>query len=259
MAKPKFIELADEIRIPILYEDRSVIAIDKPFGWMLIPNSWDKTDRNLQLAIQSSIYAGDFWARSRQLRSLRYIHRLDAETTGVMLFGKSPGAVKTFSEMFAGRRVEKTYLAVVATMPAKTEWVCRQKLSIEPNAQGRRYIDAEHGREAETHFRVIQTKPPFALIEARPTTGRTHQIRLHLQASGLAILHDPLYGLGNALPAPPRGELALRAVSLSYADPFQRRRIRIAAPTDDFLARYGFQRLEGPKVIPTKASSKSNT
>ncbi|MBI3416191.1 MAG: RluA family pseudouridine synthase [Verrucomicrobia bacterium] len=241
MAKPKFIELADEVRIPILYEDRSIIAIDKPSGWMLIPNSWDKTDRNLQLAIQSSIQAGDYWARSRQLRSLRYIHRLDAETTGVMLFGKSPGAVNTYSQLFADRCVEKIYLAVVATIPSKKDWICREKLSAEPNAQGRRFVDPQYGKEAETHFRVVQTQPPFALIEARPTTGRTHQIRLHLLASGLTILHDPLYALGNEMPARPRGELALRAVSLSYQDPFQRRRIRIMAPTDDFLSRYGFR------------------
>ena len=124
MAKPKFIELDEEIRIPILYEDRSIMAIDKPFGWMLVPDSWDRTNRNLQLAIQSSLNAKDFWARSRQLRFLRYVHRLDAETTGVMLFAKSPAAVKTYGELFSDRRVEKVYLAVVTNPPNRPERVC---------------------------------------------------------------------------------------------------------------------------------------
>jgi hypothetical protein len=94
LGKPPYIELGQgrtAERIPILHEDRAVIAIDKPVGWMLVPFTWQKTNRNLQAAIQSSIGAGAFWARSRQVRFLRYIHRLDADTTGILLFGRSPG------------------------------------------------------------------------------------------------------------------------------------------------------------------------
>ena len=65
--------------MPILYEDRSVLAIDKARGWMLVPHSWQKTRWNLQAAIVSSINAGDFWARSRGLKFLKFVHRLDAE------------------------------------------------------------------------------------------------------------------------------------------------------------------------------------
>src|SRR5438876_93531 len=100
MAKPNFIELPTGEKIPILYEDRSVIAIDKPRGWMLVPFSWQKTGRNLQAALISSIATGDFWARSRGLRFLRFVHRLDAETTGILLLAKSQGAVETYGELF---------------------------------------------------------------------------------------------------------------------------------------------------------------
>jgi len=100
MAKPKAIELADGTSIPILYEDRSVLAIDKPAGWLLAPDFWDKTGRNLQLALQSSIQAGDFWARSRNLKFLRFVHRLDEDTTGVLLLVKSVGAVPAYSALF---------------------------------------------------------------------------------------------------------------------------------------------------------------
>jgi len=72
------IELGDGTRIPILYEARSVLAIDKPAGWLLAPDSWNKTGRNLQLALRSSIEAGDFWARARNLKFLRFVHRLNA-------------------------------------------------------------------------------------------------------------------------------------------------------------------------------------
>src|ERR1035441_4096381 len=114
MARPNAIELPDCEPIPILHEDRSVIAVDKPRGWMLLPVSWQNTGRNLQAAINSSITARDFWARSRGLKFLRYVHRLDADTSGVLLFARSPGAVETYSDLFEDRRMQKTYLAVVA-------------------------------------------------------------------------------------------------------------------------------------------------
>ncbi|MCX6895250.1 MAG: hypothetical protein NTZ16_07085 [Verrucomicrobia bacterium] len=97
MAKPNFIELDDgqELqRIPIIHEDRSALAVDKPAGWMLVPFSWQNTNRNLMAALTSSISAGDFWARSRGLKFLRNVHRLDADTTGILLFVKSMGAVE---------------------------------------------------------------------------------------------------------------------------------------------------------------------
>src|ERR1051325_9661800 len=128
MTKAKHIELPTGETIPILYEDRSVLAIDKPRGWMLVPGSWQKTNRNLQMALTSSIAAGDFWARSRNLKFLRYVHRLDAETTGILLLAKSLGAVKTYGELFEGRQMEKGYLAVVHGAPKEQKWTCRLKL-----------------------------------------------------------------------------------------------------------------------------------
>src|SRR5579863_2958355 len=138
MAKPKNIDLNDgEILIPILYEDRSVLALDKPGGWMLAPDSWDHTGRNLQLALHSSINAGDFWARSRNLKYLRFIHRLDAETTGLTLFAKSPGALRAYSELFEERRMEKYYLAAVRGIPKETEWTCQLPVAPDPASKGK--------------------------------------------------------------------------------------------------------------------------
>src|SRR5215472_6028108 len=114
MPRPNYIEFPTGDCIPILYEDRSVMAIDKPRGWMLVPFSWQKTAHNLQAALTSSIAAGDFWARSRNLKFLRFVHRLDAETTGILLLAKSQGAVASYGTLFESREMEKVYLAVVA-------------------------------------------------------------------------------------------------------------------------------------------------
>ena len=216
------------------------MAVDKPPGWMLAPDSWEKTSRNLQLALNSSLSAGDFWARSRNLKYLRFVHRLDADTSGVLLLAKSPGALTALSELFETRSVEKLYLAVVHGIPKVRQWTCNLKLSPEPAVVGRMKVDERVGKDAETHFQVLQTGPDTALISARPTTGRTHQIRVHLAAAGHAVLGDPLYGPKNRMQPSGHPDLALRAVTLAYRDPFQKRQVRIQAPDAEFKKRFGF-------------------
>jgi len=249
VAKPNAIELPDCEPFPILYEDRSVIAIDKLCGWMLLPVSWQNTGHNLQAAINSSIEARDFWARSRGLKFLRYVHRLDAETSGVLLFAKSPGAVDSFGEMFEGRRMEKMYLAVTAIEPRETEWTCELALSPDPTRIGRMKVDPREGKPSETHFRVLQKIPGLTLIECRPVTGRTHQIRVHLAESGCPIVSDELYGRQTG-----KLEFGLRAVRLAYTDPFTKKRVEIHAPTEKFLKEYGFslEKSKQPRIDTNK-------
>lgn len=248
--RPNFIELGDRrdaIRIPILYEDRSVVAIDKPAGWMLVPFNWQRTPWNLQAAITSAIRAGYFWAKSRNLKFLQHVHRLDAETTGILLFGKSPGAVETFGDLFESRRMEKRYLAVVRGIPAASEWICEARLRPAPGSVGRMIVDRSAGKEAITGFRVLESRNDVSVVEARPVTGRTHQIRVHLLQAGHPIVGDELYGapIRESSPQTKAGAgtefpMALRAVELRYRDPFRRCNVHIQAATDRFLEAFGF-------------------
>jgi 23S rRNA pseudouridine1911/1915/1917 synthase len=245
MPAPDYLELGrgrNALRIPILYEDRSALVIDKPAGWMLAPTDWRRTGRNLAAAILSSIRGGDFWARSRNLKFLRFVHRLDADTTGLVLFGKSRGALEAYSGLFESRLVTKTYLAVVTGKPRQEEWTCRQEIGPAAGGPGRMRIDLRHGREAETRFKVLATRGVWSLLEARPLTGRTHQIRLHLVSAGCPVVGDELYEGSRRNPARPDYPLALRAVGLAYRQPFTKAPVTIAAPAEDFKRAFGFGR-----------------
>ncbi|MFM7101196.1 MAG: RluA family pseudouridine synthase [Verrucomicrobiota bacterium] len=234
MAKPRTIPLPDDTEMAILYEDRGVLAIDKPAGWMLGPDDEEHCRRNLQLFLELALHHGEWWAKSRNLKFLRFIHRLDAPTSGVMLLSRSAGALAQFSQLFADRLVEKRYLAVTEGLPRAKEWECREPLGPAPGRPGRHRVEAREGKPAETVFRVLDVRGQRALVEARPLTGRTHQIRLHLQAAGCPVVGDDLYGRRD-----PAG-LALRAVEIAYRDPFTRRPVRIRAPEQAFRERFGF-------------------
>lgn len=243
--KRAFMELGGPrsgIQIPILHEDRSTLAIDKPAGWLLVPFSWQDTDRNLQAAIASSIAAGDYWARSRNIKFLRHVHRLDGETTGILLFGRSPGAVETCSQLFESRRISKRYLVVVRGTPAKEEFFFESRIGPDPRQQGRMMIDPKHGKESRTDFTVLARAGGKTLLEARPVTGRTHQIRVHLFHAGMPVVGDAIYGMREFQSPRSRARfpLALRAVGLRYMDPFQKWPVSIEAPSEAFLAEHGF-------------------
>jgi RluA family pseudouridine synthase len=233
MAKPTVIEFPDGKVIPIVYEDRSILVLDKPAGWLIAPDDWYNTRRNFTLALRSSLENGDWWAKSRSLKFLQIIHRLDAETSGLLMCVKSPGAVNAYSALFEERRMKKVYYAVVEGPVPDDRWVRSDMLGPAVGRVGVFRVVREGGREAETEFRVLSREAGYTLVEASPASGRTHQIRLHLLASGCPVVGDELYGRSH-----PEG-LALRAVELGFLDPFTKKPVRILAQTKEFLLQFG--------------------
>lgn len=168
-------------RIPVLHEDEALIALNKPGRLPVIPERWHPDWPCLK-----SIAAGQLGAR------VWVVHRLDAGTSGVVVLAKTAEAHRDLCEQFTHRRVEKIYLAIASGRIEAEEQTVQLPLAPHPKKPGVTIVQAG-GKPAATTLRVIERFHGFTLVEARPQTGRQHQIRVHLQAIGHPLLVDHLY------------------------------------------------------------------
>ena len=168
----------------LIYEDGEVVGVCKPAGF----NS-QRTPYQLKGTVEYAI--GVYLKCAASGEPVRIIHRLDRGTSGVMLFPKNRAAAARLSLQLKEGRVEKRYLALVSGTPPEGEWLVDQPIAKVGSA---RYGVARPGKEAQTGFKVVAQGDGAALVEARPFTGRTHQIRVHLAHCGLPIVGDSTYG-----------------------------------------------------------------
>ena len=200
--------IAEEIPLDILYEDDEIIVVNKPAGMVVhpAPGNYTGTFVNALLFHCKEIETG-----ASELRP-GIVHRLDKETSGVMVAGKTLYAQARLMEQFAGRTVQKTYMAVCQGKPK--EGLFSAPIGRHPKERIKMAVVPE-GKEAVTMIKVLGSKGDLTLVEARPHTGRTHQIRVHLKALGAPILGDQLYGK----PTDKAGRQLLHAHTLSFSHP----------------------------------------
>lgn len=204
--------------IDILFEDDWILAAAKPAG---LPSH--ATADPLRPHFQGLL--------EKQLgRELVLFHRLDLDTTGVVLFGKDPAVNRAFTEMFRDRLAKKTYWAVVeGRWPA--DWT--EVRTYIKKTGGGRWANVPKGKGGDlalSHFTTLATTGEKTHIEVRPQTGRTHQIRLHCLERGHAILGDKLYGRAHAQNVP----MALHARALEFTHPQTSKPVRIEAPAPSY-------------------------
>jgi tRNA pseudouridine32 synthase / 23S rRNA pseudouridine746 synthase len=191
----------------VLYRDDRIVVFDKPGGLLSVPGiGADKRDCLASRAV--SAFPG-----------ARIVHRLDRDTSGVIILALDEDAHRELSRQFHDREVEKTYIAMVAGVPAEDSGTIElpMRKDMDPRNAPRQVIDHEQGRRAVTHWKVLERLGDRARIELQPITGRSHQLRLHMKEIGHPILGDDLYASSAVLAMADR--LMLHASSLSIVHP----------------------------------------
>ena len=224
---------------PVLFEDDALIAFDKPADLLLAPDRRDPTIENLQELV-----------RARLGPETALVHRLEPDTSGLVLYAKTKLALDYLSGQFQSKTVVKIHEALTVGLPAADEFTVDLVMKEDEGRPGRMCVVKKHGQASTTGFTVREKfpqpagRPSFALVECRPLTSRPHQVRLHLAEAGTPVLNDTLYGDATPLllsglkrgykgrldERPLITRLALHAGALTFTHPLTRAKQTITAP-----------------------------
>jgi 23S rRNA pseudouridine1911/1915/1917 synthase len=231
--------------IPVLFEDEHLLALDKPAGLLLSPDRYDPQRPNLMKLLHTAIAAGKPWARERRLDYLMNAHRLDFETSGVLLLAKNKPALIALANLFGAEKPAQIYVALAQGQPAGDIFEVDAKLSPHPAKIGLLCVDPKNGKKSKTRFAVLEKFDGWTLLKCEPLISRSHQIRVHLRYAGLPIVGDEFYGgkplwLSRLKPdyrlkpgheeRPLLSRAALHAEELSLAHPVTGATVTITAP-----------------------------
>jgi RluA family pseudouridine synthase len=218
----------------VLYLDEDLLVANKPAGLPALPDGYHPDAPYLKGELERTY--GRLWT----------VHRLDRETSGVTVLARNAATHRSLNGQFDSRQVEKIYHALTAGVPEWDEKTVSAPLRPDGDRRHRTVIDVHSGKPAETVFRVLRRFSDFALIEAIPHTGRTHQIRVHLAFLGLPLVGDTLYGGPPELPQispafagtgiPVLARVGLHAWSLAFRHPVRLEMVRFMAPYPADLA-----------------------
>ena len=206
----------EDIPLRVLYEDDDLVAIEKPAGMVVHAGAGVHSGTLVNALLHR------FGALSNAGGPMRpgIVHRLDRFTSGVLLVAKQDAAHQALAAQFAGRQVEKTYVALVHGRVAKDTERIERPIARDPKRRIRMTTRLDRGRAAWSEYRVLRRFAKFTLLEVRIGTGRTHQIRVHLSSLGHPVAGDTLYGAPAKVPGqPPLGRYFLHARRIRFRQP----------------------------------------
>lgn len=203
--------------IRILHQDPSFLVIDKPTLLLSVPGRADDNKDCLITRLQENGYP-----------EALIVHRLDWETSGIILLARNPDSHRELSRQFHDRETEKAYTALCWGQPALDSGSIDLPLRYDPPTKPRHVVDHELGKHALTFWRVLGRNGDVCRVELTPVTGRSHQLRVHMLSIGHPLLGDRLYAHDAALQAAPR--LCLHASMLAFSHPVTGERVRFECP-----------------------------
>ena len=218
----------EDLPLEILYEDASVIAINKPAGLVVHAGAGARSGTLVNRLVHH------FSALSQLGGDLRpgIVHRLDKGTSGVLLVARNDAAHRALAAQFAGRTVEKTYLALVHGQVRHEQGRATAPIARDPVRRIRMTAKLGTGRSALTEYRVLQRFEKFTYLEVRIGTGRTHQIRVHLASLGHPVAGDRVYG------APEAERMFLHAWQIAFVSPANSQLVTVEAPSPKELTQW---------------------
>lgn len=215
--------------LPVIYEDGDVIVINKPSG--VLTHSKGAVNEEFTVAdfVKGKMSEPDDTNRPG------IVHRLDRATSGVLIAAKHSAAKHHFQKQFQDRKAKKEYIAIVHGVPPQKKATISVPIGRNPKEPSQFRVDAR-GKEATTFVELLHTNGTLSIVSLKPHTGRTHQLRIHMNYYGVPIVGDTLYGGGNPLSSGPINRLALHARSLEITLPNKHRETFVAEPPADFQA-----------------------
>ncbi|MBN1777356.1 MAG: RluA family pseudouridine synthase [Clostridiales bacterium] len=219
--KPAAVE-KEELPINILYQDSDLAVVDKPCGMVTHPAGGNTTGT----LVNALLYALDGLSGIGGVQRPGIVHRLDKDTSGIMLVAKNDRAHLALSRQLKDRSVEKHYLAVVEGGMKETGGLIDKPIGRSKRDRKKMAV-TEDGRPSQTEWRLLEPLRGTALLDVRILTGRTHQIRVHMQSIHHPVAGDPVYGLKNGVKAP---RLMLHAHTLAFTHPRTGEYMRFTAP-----------------------------
>ncbi len=184
---------AESMDIAIVWEDEHLLVVDKPAGLVVHPAGSTRTGTLVHGLLEHGVEGGDDDDRPG------IVHRLDRDTSGLLVIARSAEAYEPLREMIRLRRVDRTYQALVVGSPRSESGRIDAPIGRDRRDRTRHSLDTSTPRESATWFEVVETMGRHALLLVRLETGRTHQIRVHLEAIGLPVSGDPVYGVAGDL------------------------------------------------------------
>jgi tRNA pseudouridine32 synthase / 23S rRNA pseudouridine746 synthase len=204
--------------LEVLWSDENILAVNKPSGLLTIPDGYHP-DYPCAVGLLQ-IRHGQLWV----------VHRLDKDTSGVLLFARNASAHKYLNDQFQNRQVHKIYRALIAGSPGWEQQEIKLPLKVDGDRKHRTRVNLPGGKPAQTDITILSRFPGYCLVEARPHTGYTHQIRSHLSALGFPVISDPLYDKDATNHRHILSRMGLHAYQISFPIPGSVEIMTITAP-----------------------------